>query len=482
MKRSILLFFGLLFITQVIKAQTSSTTDSIAIIALKCLDSSSPYYNPHRAMNLFKLSASKGNSSSMNMVGNMYKLGIGDSVNKSLAKYWYLKAGKAGFADAYYYLGMVHKDSLQFSEAFACFKQAADLNSSVGTYAYGYMLYKGLGCKQNYNLALRAFYKGVEYKRPDCMYFLGLCLKNGYGTSVNKDSSNFWLNKAAARGYRNAINEINTPEPENAELLNGITSIKIKKVKDEVQRHKKMKNKVIMNKKVSPKEIEGDYLGLLVKYDWSGQKVVSSHKLKVNFIESNGTYNGTWIEDDSISTNLNAILTNNGLSFSNMQYQKNDHYSKNKKQKIRFDDMWLQFTKSKDSVFISGKLRLFNMDEKEKERPIGILLARKKGQSNNNRMEIADNESKNTIDENSIKVYPNPSDKNFVLEFFISKACEVGYTITTIDGRPIFSHESSLLQAGNNSLQIQATNIAKGTYFLNVNYCGIIKTIKIVKL
>jgi tetratricopeptide (TPR) repeat protein len=468
------------------KAQTTTqagTRDSIAILAIKCLDSTSGSYNPHRAMNLFKLSAARGNSSSMNMVGTLYKLGIGEATNKVLAMQWYRKAAKAGFADAYYNIGMMHKDSLQFPEAFACFKKAMAFNSNEGAYAYGYMLYKGLGGKQSYDMALNAFRKGLSKNRVDCMYFLGLCMRNGYGMNVNKDSAKYWLTKAAQTGYRYAIYELNMPDPENAELITGVTATKIKKVKEEVEKHKKLKNKVRINKTLSPNEIEGIYSGFLVKYDWSGQKVVNSYKLNVNLVYSNGVFTGNWIEDDSISTPIKATLTNNGLSFSNMKYKKNEHFSSIKKRELKFEDAWLQMLKSKDSVFISGTLRQFISDEKEKERPITILLSRKKGQGNSTSKENlnANSEQGNIVSGNSFKVYPNPSEKGFTLSFSIKKSCEIYYTILTFDGRLIYTSETKFLRIGGYNMPLPI-NLAKGAYLIKLNCGGEIKTTKIVKL
>ena len=40
------------------------------------------------------------------------------------------------------------------------------------------MLYKGLGCRQDYGKAVELFGSAVNYDHPNAMYMLGLCYRN----------------------------------------------------------------------------------------------------------------------------------------------------------------------------------------------------------------------------------------------------------------------------------------------------------------
>src|ERR1019366_5028191 len=112
----------------------------------------------------------------------------------------------------YYKLALQYKDgngvTMDYAKAYSYFSKAADLGDAQSVYAAGYMQYKGLGCVQDYQKAALAFAQGAKTGKDNSMYFYGLCWRNGYGVvTKNEDSAKYWLNKAAAIGYKQAVKE-----------------------------------------------------------------------------------------------------------------------------------------------------------------------------------------------------------------------------------------------------------------------------------
>ena len=58
--------------------------------------------------------------------------------------------------------------------------------------------------KQNYELAFKAFTKGVEFGDLDSLYQIGSAYYNGKGTNLNKVEAFKWFLKAASRGHISA--------------------------------------------------------------------------------------------------------------------------------------------------------------------------------------------------------------------------------------------------------------------------------------
>lgn len=62
------------------------------------------------------------------------------------------------------------------------------------------MNYKGLGCQQDYSKAVNLFQQGADEGMDNSMYFLALCLRNGYGVVKDTAAAMYWLRKADSLG------------------------------------------------------------------------------------------------------------------------------------------------------------------------------------------------------------------------------------------------------------------------------------------
>jgi hypothetical protein len=68
---------------------------------------------------------------------------------------------------------------------------------------------------------------------------------------------------------------------------------------------------------------------------------------------------------------------------------------------------------------------------------------------------------------NSISCYPNPSNGQFTVEMNIEKATELTVNVFDLSGRNVYSMQQSAF-AGNNIININASNLSKGTYLLQM--------------
>lgn len=186
----------------------------------------------------------------------------------------------------YYKLALQYKDGngviMDYTKAYNYFTKAADLGDAQSIYAMGYMQYKGLGCTQDYIKAASLFAQGAKLGKDNSMYFYGLCWRNGYGVDKNEDSAKYWLNKAAAIGYKQAVQELKMAVGENS---NDSANALVQQINNAAIPNKTTLNQYtkIQQKLPSSEIITGDYTGWIIQYDWSGTHVVSSKKITIQY-------------------------------------------------------------------------------------------------------------------------------------------------------------------------------------------------------
>lgn len=128
-------------------------------------------------------------------------------------------------------------DSTGYTTAFNLFDSALQANEPSAIFAKAYMYYKGLGCTQSYVNALQLFRQGIDSNRADCMYFAGLCFINGYAVTVNNDSANYYIIKAASLGYKQANQILVTDTSSNHTAARGTSNkASIKKIITELRK------------------------------------------------------------------------------------------------------------------------------------------------------------------------------------------------------------------------------------------------------
>jgi hypothetical protein len=482
MKKLTISILGLITIVSISQAQNIET-ESALVDAARYFNGYLRPHDPKKAFSIYLQIAQTGNAKAMNAVAIQYRLGQGVTQDYQQAFSWFTKAVDNGYTPAVYNLALMYKYGIgckkDYEKAYSLFANAASKNYGSALYGMGYMLYKGLGVKQDYVKAVEVFKRGIQYSaQPACMYYLGICFRNGYGVKKNTDSAYNWLNKAAAMGYTFASDELASSEPENnSTAVKLLESIQTAKQLSLLQRNK-INNYNKIDPKIDGAHLEGVYSGYLLRYDWSGKSIISTSIVNLALTYTNNKINGLWIENDSVSVQLDASLVRNTVTFKNTTYLKNDHYSKILPITFDFQSANLHLITLKDSVFLEGNLSMYSPDRGEPEKPLYIVLARSGKSSDQTTPHLSFQD--NTKDNSTLTVFPNPFTSQLNIEFDLPKECEVYTQIFTIDGKMLYSNRAGRLGKGSYVLPIRVM-LPAGTYVVKLVYENHLKTAVVVK-
>ena len=385
----------------------------------------------------------------MNSLGMAYMAGIGVEQDSIQCVYWLEKAADRGFREAYHNLGRMYKNSYcgvkqDFFKSYRYFEKGAEKNSVLCIYDMGFMLYKGLGCGQDYQHAAELFQKASNRDYSPALYMLGLCYRNGYGVEADTAKANFYLKRSAALGYRYALEELYRPHPENYMHDDYIDSATYGNVPENMPDISPEVNDTSL--------LAGEYQGFVVMYDWSGEYVLGEKPVMMTMERDKDGIDGiTVFGNDTVP--FRATISKEGkLQFSEGDISLCERYYPSGKVKYRMDyaifDIW------QDNI--KGELRLYSLWLNEPERPMYLELHRK----GSDILSADDRFGRITIS-------PNPFSSTFTANFELLTAADAKVKIFDKYGALVYSRSLGNLQAGINSLQI-SPDILQGTYVLNI--------------
>ena len=304
-----------------------------------------------------------------NVLGMTYLNGIGVDVDSVKAINYFEKSAEKGYLKAYHNLGIMYfstdRSHQDFAKAFRYFEKGADLGSIVCNYDLGYMYYKGFGCEQDYESSVKCFKKALDIGvSPVCMYMLGLCYRNGYGVDKDENMAEKYLSEAANYNAVIAIEEQLRDESEvdsHSVLLTESDDQEVPETMPYVE--------TFINNRA---DLSGLYRGMLITYDWSGQRVLKEQSLMLSVGKSDEGYSGLWIQD-SDTIPFSATLSKEGiLTFKDTYITKTDRYFGDEKIRYVFDDASISYF----SNTLTGDLRLYSLLQNEPERPMYMSLVK----------------------------------------------------------------------------------------------------------
>ncbi|MGO4772852.1 T9SS type A sorting domain-containing protein [Flavobacterium sp. W22_SRS_FK3] len=490
------------------QAQESPDVKKNLLAARLQLLQGSKTYNPEEGIAAYKQLANLGNAEAMNALGLIYNKGISVAVNEQEGIQWLEKAAIAGYAKAWYNLGVLLKDadnpmdqakalsyfekaaktgytkayhgwggmvmkgkgtSQNYPLALSIFKEGADKADPSATYSVGYMYYKGLGCTQDYSLALQQFELGAQKGSLSAMYMLGLCYRNGYGVAIDTEKAKYWLNKSAKKGLKKSEIELDTPEAENAQPkkvktisqpIPDVITITETEVPETFQ---KIKQAPITT------NISGNYTGYLLRYDWSGQNIISKTPLQIDLTQEATQLVGQWKEEAGDSVTFNAQIQEDAIVFEDSKIDRTEHFYKDTVASYQFKEAKLQLLQTDESLFIVGNLALYNIKEREYERPMYLILDKKQQKSSENEELFS-----------SVVVHPNPVLSDFNLSFDLARDVDATMSIYYITGRELYREQWNGLTAGKQTKTL-ALNAPPGYYILRLTYGAEVKTTILIK-
>lgn len=472
------------------------------------LTQGSKNYDPVTALATYNKLALEGNAEAMNGLGLIYSKGINVSLDEKQGIGWFEKAGQSGYSKAWYNLGLLYKEGVgtelsyekaiayfekaasagyapaykawggmvmkgkgtaeNYFSAIAIFEQGAAIGSSGSVYSLGYMYYKGFGFTQDYTKAVHLFEQAALMQNVPAMYMLGLCYRNGYGVSIDTERSKYWLNKSALLGLKKSELELQEPEAENASpnqiktLSAAVPEVITITEADIPLKFKKVKQHI-------PGNISGEYTGHLLRYDWSGQNIISNTAIEVQFKQDGAKLLGEWKETAGDTAIFFANIENDAIVFQDSKINRTDHFYKDTFATYDFKEAKLQMLQADGSLFIVGNLKLYDIKERENEKPMYVILERK----------LTDSEQ-NTDLFSSVVIYPNPIINNFNVSFNLATDIDANVSIYHITGKELYRDQWLGLRAGQQTKTL-SLNAPSGYYLLRLTYSTEVKTVILIK-
>lgn len=500
----------LLFLSSMLAySQELPETKKNLYVAQMQLKEGSMAYNPQAAFATYQQQAVMGIPEAMNGLGLLYSKGIGTQINEQESINWFLKAAENGYPKAWFNLAILYRDGIStiknptkaiecfekaakagydqgwffwglltakgegvpqnYPLAMSIFKQGGDLGYSRCIYAQGYLNYKGLGCTQNYDQAKKLFEIAAQKGDKASLYMLGLCYRNGYGVAIDLEKAKFLLKKAAILGYQPADAELTETEAENVNPKNSKTESviipEVIKITETVapETFQKVKQQPIKS------NIGGIYTGYLTYYDWSGQNVIATMPLEINLQQNGKQLTGEWKETAGDTVAFTAKIQEDAIVFQDSKIDRLEHYNGNKPVNYEFREAKLQLVQSQESLFLVGNLQLYNIKERENEKPMYLILEQKQATTSDVPEIIS-----------SVLIYPNPVINDFNLSFDLAKAADVTMKIYNMAGRELYNEQWRNLEQGK---QIKTLNLnaPSGYYILKLIYGNEVKTTLLIK-
>lgn len=387
----------------------------------------------------------------MNVLGLLYMNGTaGIGKDTEQAVYWLERAGEKGFSDAYHNLGMIYKQgrngiAQNFNAAYENFRKGAEQGSVACMYGEGFMLYKGLGCHQDYAKALAMFQTASDSGNVFATYMLGLCYRNGYGTSQDEEKGMEILKKSANLGYSAAIEEMTRPYPENC--LKDISVI------DSHGEPFPVSMPEIRGNVNDTTFLKGSYKGSLVMYDWSKQYVLGDKPAALSLARIGDEVSGVLILGvDSIP--FTADITAEGmLEFKEGYVNLKERYTFSGKVKYKLCQAALDIWNDR----ICGSLSLYSMKEHEPEHPIYVELYRE-----------GTHERMNYNQEGAVNISPNPFDTEFCTNFELRETANATARIFNKQGMLVWQQSLGTLEKGKHTVKLYP-DVRSGHYVLNIS-------------
>ena len=304
----------------------------------------------------------------------MFHLGLAyiseNSVKRDTAKAVMLleKAGQTGFGEAYKVLGDMYRNGnggvcQDFRKAYYYYSKGAEVQDKGCMYYKGYMLTKGLGCKQSYEDAVQAFLPAANWPDAKSLYMIGVFLRNGYGLVKDLPLASNSLKRAARMHCKEAKEELARPHEETYMHETYLDDERYSFIPDTMPDVRPSATDGILT--------GGSYSGFIVTYDWSGKYILDEQPLSMTVNRADGELSGTLtVGKDEVP--YRGTLSGGRLVFSDGNVILPERYVRGGKMDYELDSMALDATDGK----IRGRLNLYSAKLKEPGRPMYMELRR----------------------------------------------------------------------------------------------------------
>lgn len=426
----------------------------------------------------YEQAAKAGNMQAMTKVGMLYMEG-----NKYLkqdfekAAYYLEKSGKLGHGVAWFHLGQMYRAGdlkiRNYEKAYKAYTSGAALSFSDCIYQQALMLYKGYGCTQDYKHAAALF--GAEANRGTSlpMFYYGVCLRNGFGVMANYDSAVYWLKKAAIKGSRDAVTELNNKfaECNRVTEFEGVNAYRM--LFPEELYKKEVKIKSASEQK---KNITGQWEGVIITYDWSGKNIVGTRIISAKVTQANDSVVISITEDGDREILLKGVIKNNRIEWKNETVILSTRYKAN----AVYYELDIDFLVSNigGNTYLQADLSAQTANRRQEPMQPRKLFLKRMGFEE----EIKTNRDLKKTALSNVTVFPSPFKDFFNVFIPMEYTGNLFLILRNQTGQVVYRYNCSLAGEGNSQIRISPPQkLSNGIYYLEVAGNGKRSIVKIYK-
>ncbi|WP_083629641.1 tetratricopeptide repeat protein [Tenacibaculum agarivorans] len=392
-----------------------------------------------KAFTLFKKAAKQDHGLAMVHLGDLYKNGNGVDVNIKKAKKWY--------------------------------KKAHELGNQKGTYALGYLFYKGLGgVPQNYEKAVQLF---EQSSYPMAKHWLAMSYFFGNGVRQDRDKAIELLKTQNSLNETTLISCMEKHKHSSFELTD-------------------FQKKVLENSKKGIKKstsaFSGTWDGTLLQMDWSEQKVVQQIPVSIAFKKGEQEPNFNYeLATGNYSNSGTASLYADEFIFDDLQITLDRNFYATPSEKtidylIKHAEASIKLVDEKEYLIVS----LTNYASKLKELggDFKMILTKRKTQTQNG-VEISQEALEHLQGASNtkfIKLYPNPFSTELFVAYNLTKESHIRIEATHLNtGSNQIIEEGKQQREGEYIYYLNGNQLQQGMYVITVYVDGEKKTETIIK-
>lgn len=425
----------------------SPPPDSILFMqAYKALIGINTPVDYEKAKKMLNYLAEKNNAEAHNLLGRIYREGLGVEVNRQkAAKYFensYQLGSSKGTVNYINVLRTGYGIKRDYKLAFNLAKEHSEKGNPRACYSAGEMMLKGLGTPQNYDGARAYFEKGAELGNTESIYMLGIIYMKGYGVQPDSEKSKEYLTKAMYKGHKwveRIIEEDGISKEEarhewrNERLKNGNIS--------------KLDTLFMFPNDAIPEEIEGEWIGKFYTYDWSGKELEEETTIKITAQATGDELWLIWDEGEQFRFKMTKgekawwvkeVIPMNGSD----------------KPKNRFSQLRLNLEMENEEPVLYGNVLRHSSRTGDRLLPSAFALNLEKFTSNQ--------------EHDNLTLFPNPFKDEFNVKIFAKKEDVVIIEVFDIQGKLIIKNGPISLSKGLNLYPIRIDENAPGIYVVQV--------------
>lgn len=432
----------------------------------------SPFIDQSELVSLLQPCAVDGNAQAENYLGLVYLKGIGTKKDAQKAFKHIYSAALKGYPNAQYNLGRLYKYGLgcelSFDAAIQWFETATANGNQRAAYSLGYMYFKGFGVPQDYKKSVYWFEKSDD---PMAKHFLAICNYFGYGTPINEQravellTANPTLNSKTFLTYVKANLRTSNEDvvAQNIHATTDATHIKPNVVEMSAATD-------TYKTPLTEQDLQGEWVGKLVEYDWSGTRIVRVSPLALAFETENNNVQiaGTIANQHKEATaqfDNSTLYVDSDTSFTLKKLYSSTPHA------LTLDytlfSMALEKTTFQNQDYLVGAMDTFILSWTEYGNPMRVVLKPKDAQGSINMDMI---EALAAQKDQFIKLYPVPFYDSLTVQYQLETTSQVFVELYSLHGSDsITILPTTLQQAGDYTYTIPVSpGLAGGLYVVRL--------------